>query len=157
MAGESGLFYWILVYFIFIGGMYNFLELTNWYFCIFGWEMMGVCSFYLIGTFSGRAQAVSSSSLALCINRVGDICLFLSMLNGVWVLLTVAVLTKSSMLLFSGWLPNAMEGPTPVSALLHSSTLVVAGVSLTIFFDLVSYWVAFAFTAYGLFMGLRGC
>jgi len=157
MSGDPGLFYWILVYLIFVGGMYNFLELANWYFCILGWEMMGVCSFYLIGTFSGRSQAVSSSSLALCINRVGDICLFLSMLNGVWVLLIVAVLTKSSMLVFSGWLPNAMEGPTPVSALLHSSTMVVAGVSLTIFFDLVSYWVAFIFTVYGLFMGLRGC
>lgn len=157
MGGESGLFYWILVYFLFIGGMYNFLELCNWYLCILGWEMMGVCSFYLIGTFSGRSQAVSSSSLALCINRVGDICLFLSMLNGLWPLLLLAVFTKSSMLVFSGWLPNAMEGPTPVSALLHSSTMVVAGVSLTIFFDLVSYWVALVFTLYGLLMGLRGC
>ena len=87
MGAEPGLLYWLLVYFVFIGGMYNFLELTNWYYCILGWEVMGVCSFYLIGTFSSRSQAVSSSSLALCINRVGDICLFLAMLNGLWVLL----------------------------------------------------------------------
>merc|ERR1712117_491429 len=86
---EPGLFYWLVVYLSFI---------------------MGVCSFYLIGTFSSRAQAISSSSLALCINRVGDICLFLAMLNGLWPLLLFSVLTKSSMLMFSGWLPNAMEG-----------------------------------------------
>lgn len=157
MESEPGLFYWLVVYLSFIVGMYNFLELTNWYLCILGWELMGVCSFYLIGTFSSRAQAISSSSLALCINRVGDICLFLAMLNGLWPLLLFSVLTKSSMLMFSGWLPNAMEGPTPVSALLHSSTMVVAGVSLTVFFDLVSTWVAVSFTVYGFLMGLRGC
>ena len=156
MGSEPGLFHWLVVYFSFIVGMYNFLELTNWYLCILGWELMGVCSFYLIGTFSSRAQAISSSSLALCINRVGDICLFLAMLNGLWPLLLFSVLTKSSMLMFSGWLPNAMEGPTPVSALLHSSTMVVAGVSLTVFFDLVSQWVALTFMVYGVFMGLRG-
>merc|ERR1712042_122048 len=132
MESEPGLFYWLVAYLSFIVGMYNFLELTNWYLCILGWELMGVCSFYLIGTFSSRAQAISSSSLALCINRVGDICLFLAMLNGLWPLLLLSVLTKSSMLMFSGWLPSAMEGPTPVSALLHSSTMVVAGVFLLI-------------------------
>ena len=157
MESEPGLLYWLVAYLSFIVGMYNFLELTNWYLCILGWELMGVCSFYLIGTFSSRAQAISSSSLALCINRVGDICLFLAMLNGLWPLLLLSVLTKSSMLMFSGWLPNAMEGPTPVSALLHSSTMVVAGVSLIVFFDLVSAWLALSLTVYGFLMGLRGC
>ena len=155
LSDGSGYVFFFLCYSIFIGCMYTMVEVTSWYFLIVGWEGMRVCSYYLISTFSGRRLANASSAGALTYNRVGDIFLFVSLVSGLYVFIFVAVLTKSSMMLFCRWLPNAMEGPTPVSALLHSSTMVVAGVYMTVVFTLSSLLLTVVLLVYGYRMGAK--
>ena len=156
LSDGSRFLFFFLRYAVFITCMYLMVEVTSWYFLIVGWERMGVCSYYLISTFSGRSLANASSAAALTYNRVGDIFLFVALVSGLFVFIFVAVLTKSSMTLFCGWLPNAMEGPTPVSALLHSSTMVVAGVYMTVVFTLSSLVLTLILLVYRYRMGAKG-
>ena len=132
------------------------LQTESWYFTIVGWEMMRLCSYYLISTFNGRLMANSSSACAMGYNRVRDICLFSSMVVRSFLLVLVAVCTKSSLLLAGSWLPFAMEGPTPVSALLHSSTMVVARVYMVILFNVCQVFFMSFLVVYGLWMGKKG-
>merc|ERR1712212_1163915 len=104
-------------------------------------EMMGVMSFLLISWFNGRQLARNGAFLAFNINRLGDLFLFFRLLFGFVYFIVLSLLTKSSMWIFSTWLPNAMEGPTPVSALLHSSTMVVAGGFLVQFFNFLCFHI----------------
>merc|ERR1712235_178799 len=83
-------------------------------------------------------------------NRIGDVCLFASMVSGSFFTVMVAVCTKSSLMLARGWLPFAMERPTPVSALLHSSTMVVARVYMLLIFTVESWAVGLLMIVMGL-------
>ncbi len=126
----------------------NFLQL------FFGWEAVGLSSYLLIGFWFKRKRAADAAIKAFIMNRVGDFLFILGVVAVFWVFgsldfhkvfsqagaVSAATLSLISFLLLGGaigksaqfplhtWLPDAMEGPTPISALIHAATMVAAGV-----------------------------
>ncbi|MFS1510879.1 NADH-quinone oxidoreductase subunit L [Chengkuizengella sp. SCS-71B] len=126
------------------------------------WELVGVCSFLLIGFWYEKESAKAAAKKAFIVTRIGDVGLFIAILmlfwympnhsldftdihnafstNSIpieaWVITTIAILIfvgamgKSGQFPLHTWLPDAMEGPTPISALIHAATMVAAGVYL---------------------------
>ena len=140
----------------------NFLQL------FFGWEGVGLCSYFLIGFWFKRETANAAAIKAFVVNRVGDFgfalgiflifylfgtvnysevfalipqiidkeLLFLGIqikaIDLICMLLFIGAMGKSAQIFLHTWLPDAMEGPTPVSALIHAATMVTAGVFLVV-------------------------
>ena len=140
----------------------NFLQL------FFGWEGVGLCSYFLIGFWFKKENANAAAIKAFLVNRVGDfgfalgiflifyifgtvnykevfeqVPLFLdreinlvginlNSIDLICILLFIGAMGKSAQFLLHTWLPDAMEGPTPVSALIHAATMVTAGVFLVV-------------------------
>ncbi len=140
----------------------NFLQL------FFGWEGVGLCSYFLIGFWFKKESANSAAIKAFVVNRVGDFGFALGIflifylfgtvnytevfelipqsldeklsflginfnaINLICILLFIGAMGKSAQLFLHTWLPDAMEGPTPVSALIHAATMVTAGVFLVV-------------------------
>ncbi len=160
MHGDVRYTWFFVVLSLFTGAMLNVVIANNLFQLLVGWEVMGVCSYLLIGHWWEEHVNSSSAIKAFLTTRVGDV----PFMFGIFVLVaatgfrtsnileisqivaggrvSVAVVSIAALLLFGGtigksaqfplhvWLPDAMAGPTPVSALIHAATMVAAGVYL---------------------------
>nr|QYF07816.1 NADH dehydrogenase subunit 5 [Brachyponera chinensis] len=141
-------FFFLVMLFIF--SMILMILSPNMISIMFGWDGLGLVSFCLV-IYYQNYYSYNSGMLTVLLNRFGDVMILMSisllMMYGSWnllgvsksniliMLILIASMTKSAQLPFSSWLPSAMAAPTPVSALVHSSTLVTAGVYLMIRFS----------------------
>ena len=158
MAHEHGYYRFFGYLNLFMFSMLTLILANNYALLFVGWEGVGLCSYLLIGFYFHRKSATDAANKAFIVNRIGDAGFLLGMFTIAWYLgsfrftdVTAAarsgqfamgdpVLTAAALLLFVGacgksaqlplyiWLPDAMEGPTPVSALIHAATMVTAGV-----------------------------
>nr|YP_010996922.1 NADH dehydrogenase subunit 5 [Dendrodoris krusensternii]WPH63906.1 NADH dehydrogenase subunit 5 [Dendrodoris krusensternii] len=145
----SGRFIWVLLSFVISMNLLIFSG--SIFFLLLGWDGLGITSFALIIYYESKESQMAGFQ-TLMINRLGDVIIVLSMFlflsqgqftffsisdsmfygSSLVLMLCVAALTKSAQFPFSSWLPAAMAAPTPVSALVHSSTLVTAGIFVII-------------------------
>ena len=158
MAHESGYYRFFGYLNLFMFSMLTLILANNYVLMFVGWEGVGLCSYLLIGFYFHRKSASDAAAKAFIVNRIGDAGFLLGMFFIAWYLgslrfidVTTAarsghfaigdpIITAATLLLFVGacgksaqlplyvWLPDAMEGPTPVSALIHAATMVTAGV-----------------------------
>jgi NADH-quinone oxidoreductase subunit L len=142
---------------LFMGSMLTLVFADNFLLLFLGWEGVGLCSYLLIGFWYERKSAADAGKKAFVVNRIGDFGFLLGMLlvfsafgtfdfteirarapevlaaggglaTLIGILLFVGAAGKSAQIPLYVWLPDAMEGPTPVSALIHAATMVTAGV-----------------------------
>ena len=145
----------------FVFSMLLLVEAANFLFLIVGWAFVGIASYLLIGFYYQRPSAVAAAKKAFVINVIGDVGMILAAFllirelgtldyqavfalapqglgkgsgaaEAVGLLLFVGAAAKSAQIPLHTWLPDAMEGPTPVSALIHAATMVTAGVYLIV-------------------------
>nr|QUB01596.1 NADH dehydrogenase subunit 5 [Amblyomma maculatum] len=140
-----------LMVLLFVLSMLFLILMPNIFMIILGWDGLGLVSYCLV-IYYQSVNSYNSGMMTIISNRVGDVMIILAMIFfmnfGTFDLMTmtkielicgililIAGLTKSAQIPFSAWLPAAMAAPTPVSALVHSSTLVTAGVYLLMRFN----------------------
>src|SRR6059036_2850834 len=154
MHGETGFTRFFTYMNLFMVSMLLLVMGNNYLVLFIGWEGVGLCSYLLIGYYYDRVSAAKAATKAFVVNRIGDagflIAIFLvfahfgtldytevfaqaGTLNSttafaIAVCLLIGAVGKSAQLPLFTWLPDAMEGPTPVSALIHAATMVTAGV-----------------------------
>jgi NADH-quinone oxidoreductase subunit L len=158
MAHEGGYYRFFGYLNLFMFSMLTLILANNYALMFVGWEGVGLCSYLLIGFYFQRHSASTAANKAFIVNRIGDAGFLLGMFMIAWHFGSVQytqvnalarsgafsigdpVITAACLLLFVGacgksaqfplyvWLPDAMEGPTPVSALIHAATMVTAGV-----------------------------
>ena len=158
MAHEGGYYRFFGYLNLFMFSMLTLILANNYVLMFVGWEGVGLCSYLLIGFFFQRKSAGDAANKAFITNRIGDAGFILGMFFILWYmgslryvdvnaaarsghfLIGDPIITAATLLLFVGacgksaqlplyvWLPDAMEGPTPVSALIHAATMVTAGV-----------------------------
>nr|AYP72692.1 NADH dehydrogenase subunit 5 [Chrysodinopsis sp. EMHAU-1507081] len=166
MSGDMNLNRFILLVVMFVFSMMLMIISPNLISILLGWDGLGLVSYCLV-IYYQNVKSYNAGMLTALSNRVGDVAILMSiawMLNyGSWnfyfyidimkndfemmlicCLVILAALTKSAQIPFSSWLPAAMAAPTPVSSLVHSSTLVTAGVYLLIRFNFAfSSWMCY--------------
>nr|YP_009503491.1 NADH dehydrogenase subunit 5 [Soliperla sp. ZTC-2018]AXB38837.1 NADH dehydrogenase subunit 5 [Soliperla sp. ZTC-2018] len=159
MAGDLDINRFIILVLMFVLSMMFLIISPNLISILLGWDGLGLVS-YLLVIYYQNVKSYNAGMLTALSNRIGDVALLMAiawMLNfGSWnyifylesskmslemlvigCLVMLAAMTKSAQIPFSSWLPAAMAAPTPVSALVHSSTLVTAGVYLLIRFNVL--------------------
>ena len=158
MAHEGGYYRFFGYLNLFMFSMLTLILANNYALLFVGWEGVGLCSYLLIGFYFHRKSASDAANKAFIVNRIGDAGFLLGMFTIAWYFGSLQftsvthlarsgafaigdpIITAATLLLFVGacgksaqlplyvWLPDAMEGPTPVSALIHAATMVTAGV-----------------------------
>lgn len=140
---------------LFIASMLTLVLAGNYAMLFLGWELVGLCSYLLIGFWFTRSSAAAAAKKAFVVNRIGDVgfmvglmlvftafgtlsyagvferapeVLSTGMATAIGLMILVGAAGKSAQVPLYVWLPDAMEGPTPVSALIHAATMVTAGV-----------------------------
>ncbi|MBN1630628.1 MAG: NADH-quinone oxidoreductase subunit L [Thermoleophilia bacterium] len=158
MHGDTGYYRFFAFMSLFAFSMLTLVLAGNYLLLYFGWEAVGLCSYYLIGYFYHKPEAAAAGKKAFIVNRIGDfgfglgvMLIFVTFgtldyvgvfeqvdaggfgegtLIAIALLLFMGAMGKSAQFPLHVWLPDAMEGPTPVSALIHAATMVTAGVYL---------------------------
>ena len=154
MAHEEGYYRFFAYLNLFMFFMLTLVLAGNYLLLFVGWEGVGLCSYLLIGFYFVKDSATTAGNKAFIVNRIGDFGFSLAMfliaitfgsldfakvlpaaagkptatLTTIALLLLVGACGKSAQFPLYVWLPDAMEGPTPVSALIHAATMVTAGV-----------------------------
>jgi NADH-quinone oxidoreductase subunit L len=158
MAHEGGYYRFFGYLNLFMFSMLTLILANNYVLMFVGWEGVGLCSYLLIGFYFHRKSASDAANKAFIVNRIGDAGFILGMFFIAWYFGSLRyvdvnhlarsghfqigdpIITAATLLLFVGacgksaqlplyiWLPDAMEGPTPVSALIHAATMVTAGI-----------------------------
>ncbi|HVY95240.1 MAG TPA: NADH-quinone oxidoreductase subunit L [Bryobacteraceae bacterium] len=154
MEHEEGYYRFFAYLNLFMFFMLNLVLAANYLLLFVGWEGVGLCSYLLIGFYFVKHSATTAGNKAFIVNRIGDFGFSLAMfliavnfgsldfntvlpaaagkptatLTTIALLLLVGACGKSAQFPLYVWLPDAMEGPTPVSALIHAATMVTAGV-----------------------------
>nr|AMX74011.1 NADH dehydrogenase subunit 5 [Scydosella musawasensis] len=157
MMGDYSMVRFIMLIMMFVSSMMMLIISPNLISILLGWDGLGLMS-YLLVIYYQNVKSYSAGMLTVLVNRLGDVALLLAIcwmmnfgswnfifyldlyknsicMNMVLALVMLAAFTKSAQIPFSSWLPAAMAAPTPVSSLVHSSTLVTAGVYLLIRFN----------------------
>nr|UFQ88424.1 NADH dehydrogenase subunit 5 [Rhinebothrium sp. LRP 10396] len=136
------------IIFLFVSVMASLVVTGDFLSTLVLWEYLGVVSFFLI-VFYSNYLSLRSSVVTLVSSRFGDVCLFMLIAVSFYnlfppyvniCLFFLVVMTKSASFPFISWLLEAMRAPTPVSSLVHSSTLVAAGVWFSMRYDFSSYF-----------------
>jgi len=158
MKGEGGYYRFFGYMNLFMFSMLVLVLAENYLMMFVGWEGVGLCSYLLIGFYFKRKSASDAGKKAFVVNRIGDAGFLMGLMlitvtfgtlnfqqvtamarsgqfpvgagviTAICILLFVGAAGKSAQLPLYVWLPDAMEGPTPVSALIHAATMVTAGV-----------------------------
>jgi len=157
MAHEGGYYRFFAYMNLFMFFMLTLVLAANYLLLFVGWEGVGLCSYLLIGFYFDKKFATDAGNKAFIVNRIGDfgfsLAAFLifrqfgsldfsvvsgqaagaptAMLTAIGLLLLLGACGKSAQIPLYVWLPDAMAGPTPVSALIHAATMVTAGVYMT--------------------------
>lgn len=158
MHGDKGFYKFFAYLNLFIMSMLLLIMGNNYVLLFFGWEGVGLCSYLLIGFWYTNEAYGKAARKAFIMNRIGDLGLLLGIffifqqfgaidfetLNSrafgadsttvtiICILLFVGAIGKSAQIPLFTWLPDAMAGPTPVSALIHAATMVTAGIYLVV-------------------------
>lgn len=160
MHGDPGFWRFFTYLNLFMMSMLILILADNYLLMFVGWEGVGLCSYLLIGFWYDRPAASQAGKKAFLVNRIGDAGFMMAVFLIFWTagsinyetvfnqasngVFTTGVATAATLLLFVGavgksaqvplyvWLPDAMEGPTPVSALIHAATMVTAGVYMVV-------------------------
>jgi NADH-quinone oxidoreductase subunit L len=158
MHGEEGFTRFFTYMNLFMVSMLLLVMGNNYLVLFIGWEGVGLCSYLLIGYYYDRVSAAKAATKAFVVNRIGDagflVAIFLIFVNfqtldyrevfaqaghlstgmatAIAVCLLIGAVGKSAQIPLYTWLPDAMEGPTPVSALIHAATMVTAGVYMIV-------------------------
>lgn len=192
MHDDAGFYKFFAYLNLFVFNMLILVSGANFLLLFFGWEGVGLCSYLLIGFWYQNESYGKAARKAFVMNRIGDLGLLMglflilmqfgsldyaevfnkdilavhpAMITTICILLFIGAMGKSAQIPLYTWLPDAMAGPTPVSALIHAATMVTAGVYLVvrshIFFDYSVFarefvlWIGLATSIMAALIGLK--